>query len=47
MEPSSGDNRLIPALVYHLVHRSHIVAFTGESYNLKNALSSVKSTETN
>lgn len=38
-----GDNRLTSALVDRLVHHAHIVAFTGESYRLKNALSSVKS----
>lgn len=37
-----GDNRLTSALVDRLVHHAHIVAFTGESYRLKNALSSVK-----
>ncbi|MFT9497935.1 MULTISPECIES: IS21-like element helper ATPase IstB [Bacillota] len=40
-----GDNRLTSALVDRLVHHAHIVAFTGESYRLKNALSSVKSTD--
>lgn len=38
-----GDNRLTSALVDRLVHHAHIVAFTGESYRLKNALSSVNS----
>ncbi|EIJ82089.1 IstB domain protein ATP-binding protein [Bacillus methanolicus PB1] len=37
-----GDNRLTSALVDRLVHHAHIIAFTGESYRLKNALSSVK-----
>ncbi|WP_079707631.1 IS21-like element helper ATPase IstB [Paraliobacillus ryukyuensis] len=36
-----GDNRLTTALVDRLVHHAHVVAFTGESYRLKNALSSV------
>ncbi|MED4080016.1 IS21-like element helper ATPase IstB [Halalkalibacterium halodurans] len=36
-----GDNRLTTALVDRLVHHAHIVAFTGESYRLQNALSSV------
>lgn len=40
-----GDNRLTSALVDRLVHHAHIIAFTGESYRLKNALSSVKSAE--
>lgn len=40
-----GDNRLTSALVDRLVHHAHIVAFTGESYRLKNALSSVKAPE--
>ncbi|WP_445669191.1 IS21-like element helper ATPase IstB [Margalitia sp. FSL K6-0131] len=37
-----GDNRLTSALVDRLVHHAHVIAFTGESYRLKNALSSVK-----
>jgi DNA replication protein DnaC len=37
-----GDNRLTAALVDRLVHHAHIIAFTGESYRLRNALSSVK-----
>ncbi|MEC3018359.1 IS21-like element helper ATPase IstB [Bacillus cereus] len=36
-----GDNRLTSALVDRLVHHAHIIAFTGESYRLRNALSSV------
>ncbi len=36
-----GDNRLTAALVDRLVHHAHILAFTGESYRLKNALSNV------
>ncbi|WP_255288195.1 ATP-binding protein, partial [Bacillus thuringiensis] len=35
-----GDNRLTSALVDRLVHHPHIIAFTGESYRLRNALSS-------
>lgn len=42
-----GDNRLTSALVDRLVHHAHIVAFTGESYRLKNALSSVKTNNSN
>lgn len=42
-----GDNRLTSALVDRLVHHAHIVAFTGESYRLKNALSSVKTPDVN
>ena len=34
--------RLTAALVDRLVHHAHIVAFTGESYRLKNALSTVR-----
>ncbi|QDS33926.1 hypothetical protein FPS98_07915 [Brevibacillus brevis] len=34
-----GDNRLTAALIDRLVHHAHIVAFTGESYCLRNALS--------
>ncbi|MEB4861217.1 ATP-binding protein, partial [Priestia megaterium] len=37
-----GDNRLTSALVDRLVHHAHVIAFTGESYRLKNALSSIK-----
>jgi DNA replication protein DnaC len=37
-----GDNRLTSALVDRLIHHAHVVAFTGESFRLKNALSSVK-----
>ena len=40
-----GDNRLTSALVDRLVHHAHVIAFTGESYRLKNALSSIKTTE--
>ncbi|HDW3057949.1 TPA: IS21-like element helper ATPase IstB [Bacillus cereus] len=35
-----GDNRLTSALMDRLVHHAHIIAFTGESYRLRNALSS-------
>ncbi|PGM94024.1 IS21-like element helper ATPase IstB [Bacillus cereus] len=35
-----GDNRLTSALVDRLVHHAHIITFTGESYRLRNALSS-------
>ncbi len=40
-----GDNRLTSALVDRLVHHAHIVAFTGESFRLRNALSSIKAPE--
>lgn len=36
-----GDNRLTGALVDRLVHHAHILAFKGESYRLKHALSHV------
>lgn len=39
-----GDNRLTSALVDRLVHHAHIIAFTGESYRLRNALSSGNTT---
>ncbi|WP_257144370.1 ATP-binding protein, partial [Bacillus thuringiensis] len=35
-----GDNRLTSALVDRLVPHARIIAFTGESYRLRNALSS-------
>ncbi|CAM5778284.1 MULTISPECIES: IS21-like element helper ATPase IstB [Brevibacillus] len=38
-----GDTRLTAALVDRLVHHAHILAFTGESYRLRHALSSMKS----
>jgi len=34
-----GDNRLTAALIDRLVHYAHILAFTGESYRLRHALS--------
>jgi DNA replication protein DnaC len=34
-----GDNQLTAALVDRLVHHAHILAFTGESYRLRHALS--------
>lgn len=37
-----GDNRLTSALVDRLVHHAYVIAFMGESYRLKNALSSLK-----
>ncbi|MGF2773321.1 IS21-like element helper ATPase IstB, partial [Bacillus cereus] len=37
------DNRLTSALVDRLVHHAHIIAFTGESYRLRHALSSTNS----
>ncbi|MED4906614.1 ATP-binding protein, partial [Parageobacillus thermoglucosidasius] len=42
-----GDNRLTAALVDRLVHHAHIIAFTGESYRLRHALSSVKKISSN
>jgi len=38
-----GDTRLTAALVDRLVHHAHVLAFTGESYRLKHALSSSES----
>ncbi len=37
-----GDSRLTAALVDRLVHHAHILAFTGESYRLRKALSGSK-----
>jgi len=37
-----GDNKLTAALVDRLVHHAHILAFTGESYRLKAALSRIQ-----
>lgn len=34
-----GDNRLTAALIDRLVHHAHILAFSGESYRLRHALS--------
>lgn len=34
-----GDSRLTAALIDRLVHHAHILAFSGESYRLRNALS--------
>jgi DNA replication protein DnaC len=34
-----GDNRLTAALIDRLVHHAHILAFTGESYRLRHAMS--------
>ena len=34
-----NDNRLTAALIDRLVHHGHVLAFTGESYRLRNALS--------
>jgi DNA replication protein DnaC len=42
-----GGNRLTAALVDRLVHHAHIIAFTGESYHLRHALSSVKKISSN
>ncbi len=38
-----GDNRLTAALIDRLVHHAHILAFTGESFRLRHALSSISS----
>lgn len=38
-----GDTRLTAALVDRLVHHAHILAFTGESFRLRNALSTISS----
>lgn len=37
-----GDNRLTAAMIDRLVHHAHILAFEGESYRLKQALSGLK-----
>ena len=42
-----GDNRLTAAMIDRLVHHAHILAFTGESFRLKQALSGVKNTGIN
>ena len=36
-----GDNRLTAALIDRLVHHAHILAFEGESYRLRKALSGI------
>ena len=33
-----GDNRLTAALIDRLIHHSHIVIFSGESYRLKQSM---------
>ncbi|MFD1676370.1 IS21-like element helper ATPase IstB [Alicyclobacillus fodiniaquatilis] len=38
-----GDTRLTAALVDRLVHHAHILAFTGESFRLRHALSTISS----
>lgn len=38
-----GDTRLTAALVDRLVHHAHVLAFTGESFRLRHALSNVTS----
>jgi len=40
-----GDNRLTAALIDRLIHHSHIVIFTGESYRLRQSMMRQKSTE--
>ncbi len=42
-----GDNRLTAAMIDRLVHLAHILAFEGESYRLKQALSGLKKRENN
>ena len=39
-----GDNRLTAAMIDRLVHHAHILAFSGKSFRLKQALSGVKNT---
>lgn len=41
-----GDNRLTAAMIDRLIHHAHILAFTGESFRLKQALSGIKNTKT-
>jgi DNA replication protein DnaC len=38
-----GDNRLTAALIDRLIHHSHILIFSGESFRLKQSLSNLKS----
>lgn len=40
-----GDNRLTAALVDRLIHHSHIVIFSGESYRLTQSMNRQKSTK--
>ena len=42
-----GDNRLTAAMIDRLVHHAHILAFEGESYRLRQALSGLKETQNN
>lgn len=39
-----GDNRLTAALIDRLIHHSHIVIFSGESYRLKQSMKRQKTT---
>lgn len=41
-----GDNRLTAALIDRLVHHAHILAFEGESYRLRRALSAIMANKT-
>ncbi len=41
-----GDNRLTAAMIDRLVHHAHILAFEGESYRLRQALSGMKENHT-
>lgn len=41
-----NDNRLTAALIDRLVHHGHVLAFTGESYRLRHALSQLHPTDT-
>jgi len=40
-----GDNRLTAALIDRLIHHSHIVIFTGESYRLRQSMMRQKSSD--
>ena len=39
-----GDNRLTAALIDRLIHHSHIVIFSGESYRLSQSLTRIRRT---
>ncbi|HEY9060734.1 MAG TPA: IS21-like element helper ATPase IstB [Pseudobacteroides sp.] len=39
-----GDNRLTAAIVDRLIHHSHILVFTGESYRLRQSMAKYKKT---
>jgi len=42
-----GDNRLTAAMIDRLVHHAHILAFEGESYRLRQALSGLHESQKN